>query len=115
MPEKRYLLTLGGAIILAVIILIVSVMLTLFFGPQIIEFLEPYLPFLALATLGVLAFILITIFLFIVIYVIVLILVAIYYVVKHPMEISREDKGYAISKAKEAGKRQKGQKKKEKK
>ena len=46
---------------------------------------------------------------------IVLILVAIYYVVKHPMEVSKVDKGYTIMKTEEAGKREKGQSKKKKK
>jgi len=105
------LLTLSGAVLLAVVILVLSVILALVFGPQMIMFLSPYLPFLAVATLGVLAFILITFFIFVTIYVIVIILVAIYYVVKHPMEVSKVDKGYTISKTKEAGKRGKGQNK----
>ncbi|MBN2042671.1 MAG: hypothetical protein JW754_02595 [Candidatus Aenigmarchaeota archaeon] len=96
------------------IILIISAMITLFYGSAIIEFLAPSLPFIAIAGMGVLAFIIITVFLFVAIYVIVLILVAVYYVVKHPMEVSGVDKGYTITKTKEAGKRQKGRSKKKK-
>ena len=96
MPSAAYGGRLAGALLLGFVTLVIAFV--------VFVFLLPYLMPLALGIL-----ILVVLFLVIwgVIYGAIIIGVAMYYFFK-PTKTSRKDRGYSISKAREAGKRQKG-------
>jgi membrane protein implicated in regulation of membrane protease activity len=97
MPERRYFLRLGGAFFLGLFALAVAFI--------IFVFLLPYILLIAMGTLIIAA---VFIAIWAIVYVAMVVGVAIYYFVRHPMKWEKEDKGYAIEKAKEAGRREKG-------
>jgi len=95
MPEKRYFLKLTGAFLLGIIALVIAGII----------FILIY-PYLLVAAFGM--FLLLVIFLAIwaAVYIAMVIGVTIYYLFK-PMKVSKK-KGYSITRAREAGRRQKG-------
>jgi membrane protein implicated in regulation of membrane protease activity len=97
MAEKGYFLRLTGAFLLGVVALIIA---------GLVFFL--LLPVLIPLALG--AFLIVAVFIAIWagVYVAMVVGVAIYYFFK-PMKFEKKDKGYSIAKAKEAGKREKGE------
>jgi membrane protein implicated in regulation of membrane protease activity len=100
MPEGRYFLRLGGAFVLGIIAIIIAVILFFLFLPWILAF-----------AVGTIMLVFVLIVIWVIVYAAIFIGVAIYYFFK-PMKVEKKDKGYSISKAKEAGKRQKGKSKK---
>ncbi len=96
MPGAAYGGRLAGAFLLGLVALVIAFV--------IFTFALPYLLALALGTM-----LLVSVFVAIwaAVYGAMFIGAAIYYFFR-PMKVSREDKGYSISKAKESGKRQKG-------
>ncbi len=97
MPGAGYFAGIIGAIILGLITLVVA---------GVIFFLA--LPYLAIIFVGGFMLLLAFLMIFMITYAALFIGVAIYYAVMHPMRVEKKDKGYSISKAREAGKRQKG-------
>lgn len=97
MPGAGYFAGMVGAIILGLIALVVA---------GLIFFLA--LPYLAVIFVGGIMLLLGFLMIFILTYVALFIGVAIYYAIMHPMKVEKKDKKYSISKAKEAGMRQKG-------
>lgn len=104
MPEGGYFLKLTGAVILGLATLGIAVAAVIIFSVQLLAFFAGILPFLVGAMLVFVAVVVI----WIVLYVAGVIGVAIYYVIKHPMQVSKEHGDYGIGKVKESGRREKG-------
>jgi membrane protein implicated in regulation of membrane protease activity len=96
MPGAAYAGRLAGAVLLGLVTLVMAFV--------IFVFLLPYLIPMALGA-GLLVLVLLAIWG--ITYLAAVIGAALYYIFR-PMKVSREDKGYSIEKAREAGKRQKG-------
>ncbi len=97
MPDKAYAGRLAGALLLGLVTLVVAFLAFVF--------MLPYLLPLALGT-ALLAMVFLAIWG--IAYMAMIVGAAIYYFFR-PMRVSREDKGYTIAKAKEAGRREKGE------
>jgi membrane protein implicated in regulation of membrane protease activity len=99
MPEKRYFLRIAGAFLLGIFALVIAGIVFLL-----------ALPVLLPLALGGLVIALVFVLIWAIAYVAMVIGVAIYYFFK-PMTYERKDRGYTIRKAKEAGRREKGESK----
>ena len=101
MPDAGYFGRMGGALLLGLLALAIAFIIFVFLLPYIIPL-----------ALGLLFVVLIFIVVWAVVWIAIAVGVGIYYFVRHPTEWSREDKGYIIRKAREAGRRQKGKSRK---
>jgi len=104
MPGKKYFLNLTGAVLLGIVTLVVAAVAVLLMLPLIMPFFAAMLPFLAGAFLVIVAIIIVWMLL----YAAATVGVAVYYAIRHPMEVNRDSGSYDIDKVKESGKRQKG-------
>ena len=104
MPASGYFLKLTGAVILGLVTLGIAVAAVIIFSAQLLAFFAGILPFLVGAMLVIVAVIIV----WIIIYVAAIIGVAIYYAIRHPMQVSKEHGDYGIGKVKESGRREKG-------
>jgi len=100
MVEKRYFARLGGALFLGLFALVIAFIAFVFL-----------LPYILILALGTFIIVLVFIALWAVVYVAMVIGIGIYYFIRHPMKWEKEDKSYTISKAEEAGRREKGKSK----
>jgi membrane protein implicated in regulation of membrane protease activity len=96
MPGLGYAGRLAGAALLGLVTLVIAFVVFVFLLPYIIPL-----------ALGTVFLVVIFLALWGLTYVAMIIGAVIYYFFR-PMKVSREDKGYSISKAKESGKREKG-------
>lgn len=103
MPEKRFFFKLAGAALLGLAALIIAIILFILLLPLILS----VWPALLLTFLGIAAAVVIFVVLWLAVYALLFIGTAIYYLFR-PMEVSREKKGYTITKSREAGRREKG-------
>jgi hypothetical protein len=98
MPGAKYFASMMGAFILGLIALLVAGLIFLL-----------ALPLLVLLFIGVAALVIAFIIIFVIVYVCMFIGIAIYYAIRHPMEVeTKKDKKYSISKTRESGMREKG-------
>lgn len=97
MPRAGYFTSMVGAIILGILALIAAGILFWI-----------ALPYLVTIFVGTMMLILGFIMIFTVVYIALFVGVAIYYAIKHPMVVEKKDKKYSISKARESGRREKG-------
>jgi hypothetical protein len=104
MPEKGYFLHLTGAVLLGLVTLGMAVAAVFLLAPYLIPFFEAALPFLVGAVLIIVAVIIV----WMILYVAGVVGVAIYYAIRHPMQVSKRPGTYGIGEVKEAGKREKG-------
>lgn len=95
MPGAGYVGRLAGAALLGLVTLAIAFIIFVFL-----------LPYLLPLALGVILLVVIFLIIWAVLYAAVFVGVALYYLFK-PMKVSRQDKGYTIDKAKEAGRREK--------
>ena len=93
-----------GAVLLGLITLGIATAAVILFSTQLLTFFKGILPFLVGAVLIIVAVIII----WIILYVAAIVGVAIYYAIRHPMEVSKKHGYYGIGNVKESGKRQKG-------
>lgn len=104
MPTKGYFMQMTGAVLLGLAALAVAAILVFTLSPYILPFFSAMLPFLLGAFLVIVAVIVV----WLILYAAAMIGVAIYYAIRHPMEVSKEHGAYALDKVKESGKREKG-------
>ncbi len=110
MPKAKYFLSLGGSFLLGAAVIIISIILTFLLLPYLLPFFMFLAPYVAGAALVAVIFIVVVI----VVYFCTMLGVLIQYIFK-PVEVSKQAKGYGISKVKEVGLREKGETKKQKK
>jgi len=104
MPAGRYFLKLTGAVLLGLVTLAIAVAAVFIFSVPLLAFFAAAMPFLVGAVLVFVAVVII----WMILYVAAFIGVAIYYAIRHPMQVSKEHGDYAIGKVKESGRRQRG-------
>lgn len=110
MPKAKYFLTLGGSFLLGLAVIIVAAVATFLLWPYIFPLFWFLAPYVAGAALVAVIFIVVVI----VVYFCTMLGVLIQYLFK-PVEVSKQAKGYGISKVKEAGLREKGETKRKRK
>jgi hypothetical protein len=108
MPAGRYFLGLTGAVLLGLAVLALSIVIFILALPYILPFFMTILPGLVLVAVAIVAIIVI----WIILYVAAVIGIAIIYFFRHPVRVSKVDKGYSIEESKESGRREKGESKK---
>jgi hypothetical protein len=106
MPSGRYFLNLTGAVLLGLGVLAASVIIVLLASPYILPFFIAILPGLVIIAVVVVAIVVVWAILFFA----AMIGIAIIYFFRHPVKVSKTDKGYSIEKSKEAGRREKKEK-----
>ncbi len=110
MPDKKYFLGLGGSFLLGAAVIIVSLVLAWLLTPYLLPIFTGIFPYIMEAILIIFIFIIILV----AVYICTFLGVLIKYLFK-PMEVSKKAKGYSIAKVKEAGLREKGKTKRQKK